>query len=237
MAGHSKWANIKHRKGAQDAKRSKEFQKISKEIMVSIKTAGNDPITNTRLRMAIDKAKSFNMPNDNIKRLLDKGSKDTSTYTEIVYEGYGPGGVAILIECLTDNLNRTSPQVRSTLAKNGGNLGTAGSVSYMFDTKGQLVLDKEKYEFDSLMELIINLDILDLKEEDNFIIIETTPANFIATKEFLIENKISDFISAEINKVPNIIVSIDERTMEKIIKIIDELEDLDDIQNVYTNMG
>ncbi len=236
MAGHSKWANIKHRKGAQDAKRSKEFQKVSKEIMVAMKEGGNDPDTNARLRLAIDKAKSVNMPNDNIKRLLEKNNKDTSTFSEITYEGYGSGGVAIIVECLTDNVNRTAPQIKSTFSKSGGNLGTSGSVSFMFDTKGQIVLEKEKYNMDEVMMVVMELDVLDLKEEDEFIIIETSPSKFMDVKEKLIENKIDDFVSSEVSKVANTTIEGDDSLHQKIEKLVDALEELDDVQNVYTNL-
>ncbi len=235
MAGHSKWANIKHRKGAQDAKRSKEFQKVSKEIMVAMKEGGNDPDTNARLRLAIDKAKSVNMPNDNIKRLLEKNNKDTSSFTEITYEGYGAGGVAVIVECLTDNINRTAPQIKSTFSKNGGNLGTSGSVNYMFDTKGQIVLDKEIYNIDEIMMIAMELDVIDVKEEDDFVIIETTPSSFMNIKEKLIENKIDNFITSGVQKVANTIVEGDDELATKIERLVDALEDLDDVQNVYTN--
>ncbi len=236
MAGHSKWANIKHRKGAQDAKKSKIFQKVSKEIIVAIKENGNDPDKNSRLRLAIDKAKSVNMPSDNIKRLLEKSNKDESNFQELIYEGYGPSGVAVIVECLTDNVNRTSPLIKATFSKNGGNLGTNGSVSYMFESKGEIVLSKEKYNVNNLMNLIIEKDILDFKEEEDFIIIETSPSNFIEIKNFLVENKVDDFVSSKVSKISNSTISLNENEFLKVEKLIDALENLDDVQNVYTNI-
>ncbi len=236
MAGHSKWANIKHRKGAQDAKKSKVFQKIAKEIIVAIKEGGNDPDKNSRLRLTIDKAKSANMPSDNIKRLLEKSNKDESNFYELIYEGYGPSGVAVIVECLTDNINRTSPLIKATFSKNGGNLGTNGSVSYMFESKGEIVLSKEKYNSNKLMDLIIEKEILDFKDEDDFIIIETLPSKFIEIKNFLVENKIDDFISSKVSKISNSKISLTEEQILKVERLIDALENLDDVQNVYTNM-
>lgn len=235
MAGHSKWANIKHRKGAQDAKRAKIFQKISKEIMVAIKEAGNDPSSNARLRLSIEKAKSFNIPNDNIKRLLEKGDKDNKNYLEINYEGYGPGGVAILIKTLTDNQNRTSPLIRSTFSKGGGNLGTPGSVSYLFENKGLFVLEKEKYDFNKILDEVIEMDLIDIKEEDDFIIIETKPSNFIEIKNQLIEKNINDFVTSEVTMIANTKTEINEENNKKLQKLIEQLEDLDDVQEVFSN--
>ncbi len=237
MAGHSKWANIKHRKGAQDAKRSKIFQKVSKEIIVAIKEGGNDPQTNARLRLAIDKAKSVNVPNDNIKKLLDKGSsKDASTYSEITYEGYGPEGVAILVECLTDNVNRTAPLIKSTFSKNNGNLGTNGSVSYMFELKGILVFDVNKYNIEELMEFSLQQDILDFKEEEGVAIVEINPSDFLNIKEKYVEAGYDDFIESEVTKISNINVELTEEKIEKVERLINALEDLDDVQSVYSNM-
>ncbi len=237
MAGHSKWANIKHRKGAQDAKRSKIFQKVSKEIIVAIKEGGNDPTTNARLRLAIDKAKSVNVPNDNIKKLLDKSNaKDASNYSEITYEGYGPEGVAILVECLTDNVNRTAPLVKSTFSKNNGNLGTNGSVSYMFELKGILVFDSTKYNMEELMDFSLQQDILDFKEEEGVVIVEINPSNFLSIKDKYIEAGYDEFIESEVTKVSDINVELTEEKIEKVERLINALEDIDDVQAVYSNM-
>ena len=235
MAGHSKWANIKHKKGAQDAKRGKIFQKITKEMLIAIKEGGSDPETNPRLRLSIEKAKAANMPNDNIKRTLAKGDKDTTSWNEITYEGYGPGGVAILVNCLTDNINRTAASVKSNFTKGNGNLGTNGSVSYLFENKGIIVLDASIYESDNIMMLALEMDILDMREEDGVIIIETDPANFIKSKEFLIENDITEFLTSEVTKIASSIIELDESTQEKLNRLIDILEDNDDVQDVYTN--
>ncbi len=235
MAGHSKWANIKHKKGAQDAKRGKIFQKITKEMQIAIKEGGSDPEMNPKLRMVIEKAKAANMPNDNIKRTLDKADKDTTTWMEITYEGYGPGGVAVLVNCLTDNINRTAASVKSDFNKGNGNLGTNGSVSYLFETKGVLVLDSEKYNADDVMMIALEADVLDVREDGAVIVIETEPANFIATKETLEANNITEFLSSEVTKVASAEIDLDESTQEKLDRLIDMLEENEDVQDVYTN--
>ncbi len=235
MAGHSKWANIKHKKGAQDAKRGKIFQKITKEIQIAVKEGGSDPETNSKLRMVIEKAKAANMPNDNISRTLSKSDKDTTNWTEITYEGYGPGGVAILVNCLTDNINRTAASVKANFNKGNGNLGTNGSVSYLFENKGILVLDSEKYDFDKVMEISLELNILDLKEENGVIIIETDPSDFIFVKEKFESNEINEFLTSEVTKIASANIELDETTQQKLDRLIDILEDNDDVQNVYTN--
>lgn len=237
MSGHSKWANIKHKKAAQDTKRSNLFQKFAKEILVAIKQGGNDPTKNARLRLAIEKAKAKNMPNDNIKKLLSKNEKDGKNFTEVTYEGYGPNGVAFLVECLTDNLNRTSAFVKAVFNKLGGNLGTTGSVSYLFDVKGQIVLDQEKYNPDQVFSKLLDLDIIDFLNEDNVIVIEVSPANLIKTKESLEKAKITEFLSSEVLKIPKSYINLSEKNLEKVEKLIDILEDNDDVQNVYTNLG
>ncbi len=236
MSGHSKWANIKHRKGAQDAKRSKVFQKLSTEIMVAIKEHGNDPETNARLRLAIEKAKSQNMPNSNIDKLLKTKSKSGGEWKELTYEGYGPKGAAILVSCLTDNTNRTSATVGANFNKNGGNLGTGGSVSYLFERKGVIAIDKETISNqEKVMEIALMEDALDIKEEDSIFIIETTPGKLLDTKKAFEEIGISQFISTEISMVPITTIDLDEVSFKKLDKIVDALEDNDDVQAVYTN--
>lgn len=235
MAGHSKWANIKHKKGAQDAKRGKIFQKLTKEMLIAIKEGGNDVDTNPRLRLAIEKAKAANMPNDNISRTLAKADKDTTSWNEITYEGYGPGGVAVLVSCLTDNINRTAASVKSNFTKGNGNLGTNGSVSYLFENKGIIVLDSLLYNADDIMMIALEADILDMREDDGVIIIETTPSNFIATKELLEKNDVLEFLSSEITKIAAMEIDLDEVGQEKLDRLIDILEDNDDVQEVYTN--
>ncbi len=235
MAGHSKWANIKHKKGAQDAKRGKIFQKITKEMLIAVKEGGNDPETNPKLRTIIEKAKSANMPNDNIARNLAKSNVDTSNWMEITYEGYGPGGVAILVNCLTDNINRTAASVKSDFTKGNGNLGTNGSVSYLFETKGLMVLDSEKYDFNVLMEIALETSVLDIREENGVIVIETEPSKFIEVKEFLESKDIVEFLNSEVTKISTNVIELDNSTQEKLDRLVDRLEDNDDVQDVYTN--
>ncbi len=235
MAGHSKWANIKHKKGAQDAKRGKIFQKITKEMQIAIKEGGADPEMNPKLRMVIEKAKAANMPNDNIARTLSKADKDTSNWQEITYEGYGPGGVAVLVNCLTDNINRTAASVKSDFNKGNGNLGTNGSVSYLFETKGMLVLDGEKYDADEVMMMALELDVIDVRDEDGVIIIETDPSSFITVKEVLEANNITEFLTSEVSKVASSVIELDESTQDKLDRLVEKLEDNDDVQDVYTN--
>ncbi len=235
MAGHSKWANIKHKKGAQDAKRGKVFQKITKEMQIAIKEGGADPEMNPKLRMVIEKAKSANMPNDNIARTLSKADKDTSNWQELTYEGYGPGGVAVLVNCLTDNVNRTAASVKSDFTKGNGNLGTNGSVSYLFETKGVLVLDGEKYDEEEVTMIALETEVLDIRGEEGVIVIETEPSKFIEVKEFLESNDISEFLTSEVTRVASSTIELDDSTQEKLDRLIDKLEDNDDVQDVYTN--
>ena len=236
MSGHSKWANIKHKKGANDAKRQKIFTKISKEISIAVQSGGNDPSSNSSLRLAVEKAKSANMPADNIKRLLVKVDKGGDNWKEINYEGYGPGGVAVLVASLTDNINRTAASVKAAFVRSGGNLGTDGSVSYLFETKGIIVLDSNLYESDNVMKIILEANILDMKEEDGVIIIETNSKDLIQTKELLESKGISEFLSSEVTKLPTNKVPVDEATAKKLEHLIEALEDNDDVQEVYTNV-
>lgn len=237
MSGHSKWANIKHKKAAQDSKRSNLFQKFSTEILVAIKTGGNDPDKNSRLRLAIEKAKARNMPNDNIKKLLSRSEKDPTNFTEVTYEGYGPFGVAFLVECLTDNINRTASFVKSVFNKLGGNLGTSGSVSYLFKVKGQIILDETKYDSEDVFTKLLEFDIIDFSTKNDLIIIDVLPANLIKIKENLEKKGIKEYLSSEITKIPNSYINLSEENLIKVQKLIDSLEDNNDIQNVYTNLG
>ncbi len=236
MAGHSKWANIKHKKAAQDAKRSKAFMKFSKDILIAIKEGGPDPEKNARLRTAIQTAKAGNMPNDNIKRLLEKANKDNSDWQEITYEGYGPGGVAVLVECVTDNVNRTAAHIKAAFSKGGGNLGTSGSVSYMFQTKGVIVLDQDTSDSDKVMEIALMAEATDIKDEDGVIIIETEPSKLLETKTSFEQEGINNFLTAEVSKVPDIKVSLSEEQNEKLQRMIELLEDSDDVNDVHTNV-
>lgn len=237
MSGHSKWANIKHKKAAQDSKRSNLFQKFSTEILVAIKAGGNDPEKNARLRLAIEKAKARNMPNDNIKKLLSRNEKDPTNFMELTYEGYGPFGVAFLVECLTDNINRTASFVKSVFNKLGGNLGTGGSVAYLFEIKGQIVLDEAKYDSEELFTKLLEFDILDFTTKNDLIIIDVLPVNLIKIKEELEKKGVTEYLSSEITKIPKSYINLSEENLLKVQKLIDALEDNNDIQNVYTNLG
>ncbi len=237
MSGHSKWSNIKRRKGAVDAERSKIFQKLANEIYVAAKMGDKDPANNANLRMVIEKAKAENMPKSNIQNAIDKASNKANeeNYESVRYEGYGPSGVAIMIDCLTDNRNRTAGFVRSTLTKRGGNLGTDGSVSYMFERKGLIILNKV-YDEDKLMEDVLSLDVLDFLSEEETYEIYTTVENFITVKDELEKLGYTDFLLSEVTNVANNYVSLDDETKEKVLSLVESLEDIDDVQNVYHNM-
>lgn len=238
MAGHSKWKNIQNRKNAQDAKRGKVFQKLAKEIYVAAKSGGGDPDTNPALRLVIEKAKSANMPNDNIKRAIDKaaGNQDAEHYEEIIYEGYGPGGAAVMVTCLTDNKNRTASNVRHAFTKNGGNLGESGCVSYMFDRKGYLVIERNELDVDEdeLLLQAIEAGAEDMETSEDVFEIYTEPKNFMAVKESL-EKEGFEFASAEVTMVPQTEADLNEEQQDKLEKLIDMLEDDDDVQDVYHN--
>lgn len=239
MSGHSKWANIKHRKGAQDAKRAKIFQKLATEILVAAKSGTNLEL-NPTLRLAIEKAKSQNMPNDNIKRLLEKNAKNPADYHEVIYEGYGPSGVAILVDCLTDNIKRTAAYVKSTFNRGGGNLGTDGSVAYLFKTKGIIIFDlnenpNAELSSEQLIDWAIEHEVLDIKEEENFIIIEVSPTNLVDLKNQLIAKQITQFVITEVKKIADRTVELSDEKLEKLATLIEKLEESDDVQNVYTN--
>ena len=237
MAGHSKWANIKHRKAAQDAKRGQMFTKLARQITVAVKEGGPDPEMNFRLRLAIDKARSVNMPNDNIERAIARGvgGQDGDNYEEIVYEGYGPNGVAIMMDVLTDNRNRTAGDVRHVLSKYGGNLGESGCVAWMFNKKGLIVIEKnESIDEDELMMAALEAGAEDIEAETDVFKIETDPRSFSEVKEALAEAGY-EFLVAEVSMVPQNSVPISEEESDKIEKLIEALEELDDVQQVYTN--
>lgn len=236
MSGHSKWSTIKRKKGAIDAARSKVFQKLAKELYVAAKSGDPDPVNNAALRMVVEKAKSENMPKANIESAIAKAaSKGASeNYDFVRYEGYGPNGIAIMIDCLTDNKNRTAGFVRSTLTKRSGNLGTDGSVSYMFKRKGVIVLENV-YPEDKIMEDVLELDILDI-EIDEDITIYTDADNFLSIKDSLDSLGYDKYIMSEVTFVPDNYISLDEEGSEKVIALIEALEDLDDVQNVYHNL-
>ena len=235
MAGHSKWANIKHRKGAQDAKRGKIFTKLIKEITVAARIGGADFESNARLRLAVDKAKQANMPKDNIDRGIKKGTGDLDgvTYEEDIFEGYGPGGVAVIVEFMTDNRTRTVADVRHAFNKYGGSLGVSGSVAFMFDRKGQIIFDDDN-DFDTIFEAALEAGAEDVKEEDGIIEVVTDPADFEAIKNNLEEQGLKS-LSAEVTMIPQNLNPVAGNQAESLLKMIDVLEDNDDVQNVYAN--
>lgn len=236
MSGHSKWATIKHAKGAADAKRGQLFTKFIKEISIAARMGGGDPASNPRLRTAILKARGANMPKDNIERAIKKGTGELggSIFEELLYEGYGPGGVAILVEVLTDNKNRAAANVRNIFAKTGGNLGATGSVAYMFNRKGVIEYDAETVNEDEIMEAGLEAGADDISNEDGVITVTTDPANFESVLEAL-QEKGFESVSAEISMVPDTYSTLDEDTTRKVIKLIDKLEEDDDVQHVYSN--
>lgn len=238
MAGHSKWSNIKHRKGKQDAQRAKIFTKISKEIFAAVKSGGDDPQTNVRLRAALTKAREANMPNDNIERTIKKASGDIEgvTYEEITYEGYGPGGVAVLVEVLTDNKNRSASEVRLAFSKNNGSLGETGCVAYMFDRKGVIVINRSKTTMseDDLMLAAIDAGAEEFETTDDSYEITTEPEQLEEVKEALEKAGIT-LETAEVTMVPQTTTELSDEDAEHMIKLIDMLEDNDDVQNVYHN--
>lgn len=237
MSGHSKWATIHRKKGLIDAARGKTFQKLTKEIMVAAKGGSPDPNQNAALRLAVDKAKAQNMPKDNIQKAIEKatGGTDGANYENIRYEGYGHGGVAFMVDCLTDNRNRTASAVRSCFTKAGGNLGTDGSVSYMFERKGSIVIPAD-YDEEEMMMTSLDAGAEDFETiEGNYII--TTDANtFTAVRDALEEANVKEFLECELTYVPNNEIELDEEGQEKVMKLVDMLEDLDDVQDVYYNL-
>ena len=234
MAGHSKWANIKHRKARQDASRGKVWTKVIREITVAAKD-GPDPNDNPRLRLALEKANAANMPKDTIKRAIEKGSGtgETGELEEIIFEGYGPGVVAILVETMTDNRNRTVSDVRHAFSKFGGNLGTDGSVSYLFKKLGVIHINKD-YSEEMLMENVIESGAQDFSEEDDFFEVTTDPNQFNKVIDFFKENDIQ-YINAELTLRADTLVDLDQDMSEKVLNIMEFMDDLDDVQEVHTN--
>jgi YebC/PmpR family DNA-binding regulatory protein len=242
MAGHSKWANIKHKKARSDEKRGKEFTKIAKEITIAVRSGGGgDPEANSKLKLAIQKAKAINMPNDNISRAIKKGTGEVESEAieEIIYEGYAPGGVAIMLEIATDNRNRTASEIRHLFSKANGNLGESGCVAWMFNRAGYIVLSKESLKLDEeeLMLTALELGADDVREEDDSYEVITSPEVFMEVKEGL-EGQGIKLEDADVVMLPENTVEInDADTAARVIKLIDLLEDHDDVQNVYTNMS
>lgn len=237
MSGHSKWSTIKHKKGATDAKRGRIFTRLIKEITVAARMGGGDPDGNPRLRAAITSAKAENMPKDNIARAIKKGTGEIegAVYDEILYEGYGPGGVAVLVECMTDNRNRTVADVRHFFAKNNGNLGASGCVGWMFDKKGLLQVEKEGVTEEELMDLALEAGAEDVVEEEDEFQVITSPEAFDEVYNVL-ESKKVKFIEAAITRIPQNSVEVtDEKVAISLLKLLESLEDHDDVQKVHAN--
>ena len=238
MSGHSKWHNIQKTKGAADAKRSAAFTKIAKEIIVAVKTGGSgDPANNSRLATVIAKARAANMPNDNIKRTIEKalGAGNSDNYESVTYEGYGPGGVAVIVEALTDNRQRTAPSVRHIFDKYGGNMGATGCVSWSFDQKGVLVIEREDLDEDTVMMDALDSGAADFEAEDEVFTVYTAPDDFASVLGAL-EEKGYTFLSARVEMVPqNYVALTSEEDIKNMEKLIDLMEDDDDVQNVWHN--
>jgi YebC/PmpR family DNA-binding regulatory protein len=236
MSGHSKWSTIKRKKGATDAKRGKVFTKLIKEITVAARFGGGDPDANPRLRTAIAAAKTENMPKDNIDRAIKKGTGELEgrAYEEVHYEGYGPGGAAVLVESLTDNKNRTVADIRHLFSKSGGSLGEAGCVFWMFDKKGFFVLEKTAVSEDTLMEVALDAGAEDIREEDDTFEVITSPEDFEEVKKAL-EAKGLECVLAEITMLPSSTVKLEGKEAEQMLRLVDGLEDSDDVQKVYSN--
>jgi len=237
MSGHSKWSTIKHKKAKTDSLRAAEFQKFSREIIVASKLGGGDPAGNFRLRTAIEKAKAAGLPNDNIKRAIEKGcgSGNSENYEEITYEGYAAGGVAVVIEAMTDNRNRTAGDIRSYFTKFNGNLGETGCVGWMFDKKGCITFDSGSVDFDKLFEAAINLDADDIQEEEDEYKVYTSVPNLQPIVEGL-EKEGFKSVTAEFTRIPqNTVPVTDEKTATNIMRLLGRLEEHDDVQNVYAN--
>ena len=238
MSGHSKWHNIQAKKGKADAARGKIFTKLGRELLVAVKAGGPDPEGNSSLKAVIAKCKAANMPNDTINNAIKKasGEGNTANYEEIVYEGYGANGVAVIVEANTDNKNRTAAEVRHVFDKAGGNLGTTGCVSYMFNKKGVIVIEKETCPIDEeeLMMLALDAGAEDFETSDEVYEITTEPSNFTEVSDKLQEQGI-EFLEASVQQVPSTTVKLDEQAAEKMQRLIDNLEDLDDVMNVYHN--
>ncbi len=236
MSGHSKWSTIKHKKGATDAKRGKLFTKLIKEITVAARMGGGDPDANPRLRHALTTARSQNMPKDTSERAIKKGTGELEgvNYEEIVYEGYGPGGVAVLVECMTDNKNRTIAEVRHAFGKAGGNVGTDGCVAWMFDKKGLITVAKDDSDEDTLMEVALDAGAEDIKDEGDDFEVITEPSDFDAVKDAMDAAQIK-YGLAEITMIPQNMTKVEGKEAEQMIKFMEVLDDCDDVQKFYSN--
>ena len=237
MSGHNKWSTIKHKKGAADAKRGKIFTRILKEMTVAARLGGGDINGNPRLRAAVAEAKANNMPKDNIERAIKRGTGELegATYEEITYEGYGPGGVALMVECMTDNSNRTTPEIRHIFEKNGGNMGTPGSVRFQFERKGYFAVEKSAASEDKLMEVVLEAGADDLQTDDaDAFEVYASPENFEQVRQALEKNSIPT-VEAKLGQIPSNYVKLDEQKSKQMMRLMDMLDDQDDVQNVWTN--
>lgn len=238
MSGHSKWHNIQAKKGKADAARGKIFTKLGRELLIAVKQGGPDPAGNSKLKDVIAKCKAANMPNDTINNAIKKasGANNSENYEEVTYEGYGPNGVAVIVEASTDNRNRTAADVRHVFDRAGGNLGTTGCVSYMFNKKGVMVVDKAecKQSEDDLMMLALDAGAEDFESDEECYTITTTPEDFSNVRESL-ENQGVEFLEAEVQMVPTTYVTLDEKGQERMEKMLENLDELDDVMNVYHN--
>ncbi|MCJ7763848.1 MAG: YebC/PmpR family DNA-binding transcriptional regulator [Dehalococcoidales bacterium] len=237
MSGHSKWSSIKHQKGATDARRGKLFTKLTREIIMAVREGGNSPETNYHLRLAVQKARDSNMPSDNIERSIKRGegTLEGVTLIEMVLEGYGPGGTAIMVEALSDNRNRTVQEVRNLFIRGGGSLGESGSVTWLFDSKGMIVIETDDTNADELALQAIDAGAEDVDTREGYIEVYTTPESMEAVRTALEKNGIAIY-SAEIAKVPKTMVSLEERAEIQILKLLDKLEELDDTRSVSSNV-
>ena len=236
MSGHSKWHNIQAKKGKADAARGKIFTKLGRELLIAVKEGGPDPAGNSKLKNVISKCKAANMPNDTINNAIKKASTSNENYEEIVYEGYGPSGVAVIVEASTDNKNRTAADVRHVFDKAGGNLGTTGCVSYMFNKKGIIVIEKASTKMDEeeLMMLALDAGAEDFESSEEVYEITTDPSDFSQVREKLEEAGL-EFLEADIQMIPTTTVKLDEKNTEKMERLIERLEELDDVSNIYHN--
>ena len=236
MSGHSKWHNIQAKKGKADAARGKIFTKLGRELLIAVKEGGPDPAGNSKLKNVIAKCKAANMPNDTINNAIKKASTSNENYEEMVYEGYGPCGVAVIVEASTDNKNRTEADVRHVFDKAGGNLGTTGCVSYMFNKKGVIVIEKASTDMDEeeLMMLALDAGAEDFEADEEIYEITTEPSDFTAVREKLEEAGLS-FVEAEVQMIPTTTVKLEEKDVEKMERLIERLEELDDVANIYHN--
>ncbi len=238
MSGHSHWATIKHKKGAIDAKRGKLFSKLSRAIIIAARHGGGDPEMNLKLRYAIDKAREVSMPKDNIERAIKRGTGEVEgqTFEEVTYEGYGPGGVAILVETLTDNRNRTNSEIRKIFERSGGKMGSAGNVGYLFERKGVFSIDASTVDEDTLMSIALDAGAEDLKRAGSTFDVTCDPTAFNQVQEALTKNNLKPTV-AEISQVPKVPVDVDTETGKKVLRLMEALNDQDDVQNVYSNVN